>query len=129
MAFNLLEYKVEKGSFCHIEWQVTDLDKAKAFYGGLFGWSFEAFGDDYAMFKTPNKELGGGLMKMKEVKPGQSPMIYIDVESIEPYLTKAVKVGGSVMIGKTEIPNMGWFAILLDPDQNGVGIFESAPKA
>ncbi len=117
------------GSFCHIEWQVTDLAKAKAFYGGLFGWGFEAFGDDYLMFKTPNTELGGGLMKSKKVSAGQSPCAYVLVETIEPYLAKVSTLGGKVCMGKTEIPGMGWFAVLGDPDNNAVGIFENAPKA
>ena len=119
---------MEKHSFCHIEWAVTDLDRAKKFFGGLFDWTFEAYGDDYAMFKTPNTELGGGLMKEKEVHAGQSPCVYILVDTIEPYLAKVSTVGGSVGMGKTEIPGMGWFAILLDPDKNAVGIYESAKK-
>jgi len=117
-----------KHAFCHVEWATTDLDKAKAFYEGLFGWSFSPWGNEYLMFKTPNSELGGGLMLMKEFQPGMSPCVYIHVDSIEPYLEKAAALGGGVCMGKTEIPQMGWFAILFDSDKNQVGLFEPSPK-
>jgi len=81
------------------------------------------------MMRTPNKEVGGGLMKEKEVHAGQSPCVYVEVETIEPYLVKVATVGGTVGMGKTEIPGMGWFAILLDSDKNAVGIYESAKKS
>jgi len=119
---------MSKHSICHIEWAVTDLERSKKFFGGLFEWTFEAFGNDYAMFKTPNDELGGGLMVEKEVHAGQSPCVYILVDKIEPYLDKAATLGGGVCVPKTEIPGMGWFAILSDPDKNGVGIFEAAKR-
>ena len=35
---------------CHIEFYVTDLDKAQAFYGGLFGWDFRSFFDGMIVF-------------------------------------------------------------------------------
>lgn len=118
-----------KNIVCHVEWAVSSLDKAKAFYGGLFAWTFEGMGEEYLMFNTGSEELGGGLMLSKEVKPGQSPIIYIHVDSIETKLPEAEKLGGKVCVPKTEIPNMGWFAVLADLDGNPVGIFESAKKA
>jgi len=117
-----------KNGFCHVEWSVTDLARAKAFYGGMFEWTFEAFGEGYLMFTTPNKELGGGLMSGQEIPKGGSPCVYIEVDSIEAYCAKVGDFGGGVFMGKTEIPGMGWFAILTDPDGNCVGIFESARK-
>lgn len=116
-------------SFCHVEWSVSNGDKAKAFYGGLFDWKFEPFGDDYQMFMTPSEFVGGGLMQEKDFKPAQSPCVYVEVNQIEPYLEKTKTLGGDVCMGKTEIPGMGWFAILQDHDKNAVGIFEAAKKA
>lgn len=118
---------MENHSICHIEFSVTDLEKSEAFYGGLFEWKFERWGENYSMFTTPN-EPGGALMKDEKVNPGQSPVIYILVDDIEPYLEKARELGGNVCHPTSEIPNVGWFAIISDPDKNVVGLFKGLPK-
>ena len=43
-------------------------------------------------------------MKVDEVRPGESPRVYVEVEEIEPYLEKAKQLGGGVAVPKTEIP-------------------------
>ncbi len=115
-------------SFCHVEWSVSDGARAAGFYNGLFDWKFEPFGDEYQMFRTPSGNVGGGIMEEKSFQPAQSPCVYVEVNSIEPYLEKVKTLGGEVGMPKTEIPGMGWFAILLDHDKNAVGIYEGARK-
>lgn len=112
-----------KHAICHIEWSSTDLGRTKAFLSGLFGWEFQPFGGDYLVFSTPEGP-GGGIMKADEVKSGESPLVYIEVEEIEPYLERAKGLGGRVAVPKTEIPTVGWFAHLTDPDGNVVGLFQ-----
>lgn len=115
-------------SICHIEWSSTDLVRAKAFYGGLFDWKFEPWGDDYVLFSPPDG-VGGGIAKTDKVVPGEHPPVfYVLVDEIEPYLEKAKDVGGRVNVPKSELPNMGWYAVLADPDGNAVGLFQSKPK-
>ena len=42
-------------------------------------------------------------------------------------LSKMIQdLGGKIIIPKTPIPNMGAFAVGLDPEGNHVGIFESS---
>jgi len=117
-----------KHSIVHIEWNSRDLKKAKAFYGGLFGWKFKTWGEgeNYVLFSAPEGP-GGGLQKVKskkEVGAGKSPLVYVEVDEIKPYLEKAKRLGGGVATPKTEIPNVGWFALLKDPDGNIVGLFQ-----
>ncbi|MCI2430867.1 VOC family protein [Candidatus Acetothermia bacterium] len=117
-----------KHGICHIEWASTDLKRTQAFYGGLFGWTFEAWGDSYVLFKCPDG-FGGGFAKQKEVRAGRSPLVYVQVDEIEPYLKKAKELGGGVADPKTQIdPSVGWYAHLTDPDGNIVGLFQSARK-
>lgn len=112
-----------KHSICHVEWTSTDLERTKAFFSGLFEWKWKAWGTEYLIFSPP-EGVGGGIMKVEEVKPGESPSVYIDVEEIEPYLEKVKDLGGGVAVPKTEIPGAGWFAHLTDPDGNIVGLFK-----
>ncbi len=61
---------------------------------------------------------------MNEVHPGESPAVYVDVDEIEPYLQKVKVLGGGVAVPKTEIPTLGWYAHLTDPDGNIIGLFQ-----
>ena len=116
-----------KHAVCHFEWSSTDLERTKQFLSGLFDWKFEPWGDEYLMF-TPPDGPGGGIMKVDSVTPGKSPYIYIEVEEIEPYLDKVKRLGGDIEKPKQEIPNIGWYAHVLDPDGNIVGLFQELPK-
>jgi predicted enzyme related to lactoylglutathione lyase len=112
---------------CHFEWSSTDFDRTEKFYSGLFDWEFSPWGDDYLTFKPPEGP-GGGIMKVEKVEVGRSPYVYIEVDEIEPYLEKAEELGGGVDTPKTEIPGVGWYAHLLDPDKNIVGLLKWAEK-
>lgn len=116
-----------KHMICHIEWSSTNLEHTKNFLNGLFDWEIKPFGEDYLLFK-PQTGVGGGIMKVDKVKPGESPLIYILVDEIEPYYEKAKKLGGAVVVKKTEIPTVGWYAHLTDPDGNIVGLLEEVKK-
>ncbi|MEI6509494.1 MAG: VOC family protein [bacterium] len=112
----------------HLEWSSTDLVRSQAFLAGLFpDWKFEPWSEDYLMFTFPNGE-GGGLQKVERVVAGDSPVVYFEVAEIEPYQEKAVALGGTVSVPKTEIPTMGWFAHLRDQDDNLFGIFQPLPR-
>jgi len=111
-------------SICHIEWQSSNLSKTRSFLFSLFGWKFKPYGMEYLMF-TPPDGVGGGIMKVKKVMAGASPVVYVLVNKIEPYLAKARKLGGKVAVPKTEIPKMGWFAYLKDRDGNLYGLFQN----
>ena len=113
-----------KHSFCHIEWSSTDLERSKTFYAGLFDWKFESWGEGGYLIFTPPEGPGGGIMKADTVTPGASPVVYVEVNEIEPYLEKTKELGGEVAVPKTEIPTMGWFAHLTDPDGNLVGLYQ-----
>lgn len=114
-----------KHTVCHIEYSSADPERTKAFLSGLFEWKFEPWGGDYLVFNPPEGP-GGGIMKVDEVHPGKSPVVYIEVEEIEPYLKKAKTLGGGVAVPKTEISNMGWYAHLTDPDSNVVGLYQES---
>ena len=116
-----------KHSICHVEWSSTDLNRSKTFYGGLFDWKFEQWNETYALFSAPDG-AGGGISKVDRVAPTDATVVYIMVDEIAPYLGRAAELGGGVAVPKTEIPNMGWFAHLKDPDGNVVGIYQNNHK-
>ena len=116
-----------KNCICHIEWESTDLERTKTFFSGLFGWEFKPWGEQYMVFKTPSG-VDGGIMKVDEAHPGTTPAVYVEVDDIEPYLELAPSLGGEVMQGKTEIPKVGWFALVKDPDGGIVGLVQEGEE-
>jgi len=123
----------------HFEIPANDPEKLSGFYKNLFGWKFEkmSMGDmgDYWMIETragtaQNMEkaqntagVNGGMMK--KMDPNQRPTNYILVESVDDFTKKIQNLGGKVIVPKTPIPNMGAFAVALDPEGNPFGVFES----
>ena len=116
----------------HFEIPANDPARLSEFYSKLFGWSFEKWGGsdaemEYWIIKTREKDnsIGADGGMMKKTDPNQTPLNYILVESVDDFGKKLVQLGGKIIMPKTEIPNMGYFAVALDPEGNGFGIFES----
>ncbi len=116
------------GDITHIDIPVSDLERAKAFYSNLFGWSISAppgF-EDYPMWQAPNKISGGGLAPRSE--GFTEPRSYVEVDSIDETLAKAVESGAIVVMAKQPISETSWWAIFTDPDGNNIGLYEGVTE-
>jgi predicted enzyme related to lactoylglutathione lyase len=69
-----------------------------------------------------NEGLGGGMSKRQ--MPQQQITNFIDVKSVDEYSSKVERLGGKVVVPKTAIPGMGYYAVCLDTENNSFGIFE-----
>jgi len=111
--------------FVHLELNTTDLKKAQAFYGGMFGWQFQD--NDmgpmgiYSTFK-PDKEPGGGMYSAKEMPGGWLP--YVGVDDIKAATAKAKSLGAEIKIDSQEIQNVGWMTIMTDPLGSRIALFQ-----
>jgi uncharacterized protein len=107
------------GSLCWNELGTRDTQKAGEFYSNVFGWSKEAFSAspvEYTMFKNGDRGAGG----MYKITPdmGSLPphwLAYFAVDDCDAKVQKATDLGGSVMTPPQDIPTVGRFAILQDP--------------
>ncbi len=118
-------------SVVHFEIPADDVARAQKFYSQLFGWQIEKFSGptpmEYWEVTTSTEKgemglLGGGLMQRQ--MPEQHITIYINVPSVADYVDKVKKLGGQVVVPKTAVPEMGYFAVCVDPENNGFGIWE-----
>jgi predicted enzyme related to lactoylglutathione lyase len=50
---------------------------------------------------------------------------YIDVKSVEEYSFKVEQLGGKVVMKKTPVTGMGYFAVCLDTENNTFALWES----
>jgi predicted enzyme related to lactoylglutathione lyase len=111
-------------SICHIEFDVTDLERSRAYYEGLFGWRFSDFGIPSMIVFGQGDSHIGGLMQVEEVKASSSPSLWFRVEDLDTMLTKAESLGGKVFSGRSEVPGVGWSAVVDDPDGNHIGLVQ-----
>lgn len=114
------------GRLVHFELPTRDSARAKEFYGSLFGWQFQSYGDmDYHLTQTAEWQ-GGAVSGMQD---GQHPTIYFDVDDIDAALARVRELGGEAE-EKMPVPGMGWFAACKDPGGTNFSIWqrdESAP--
>jgi predicted enzyme related to lactoylglutathione lyase len=124
--------QLKEHTLVHFEIPVNDPAKLSRFYEQLFSWKFTKMptGEmDYWMIShkdAAQNETMGGLYKRTMGEIGF--VNYFSVVNIDQSLTKATSLGGNVIKGKTEIPNMGYFAILQDPDNNTFALFQSSGR-
>jgi predicted enzyme related to lactoylglutathione lyase len=114
------------GEINHIEFPADDPERAMAFYTAVAGWEFSAMDGmpDYWVFRTA-EGYGGGIGK-RGVSVGTVVRDYITVDSIEDALAAAERTGGSIKEAKSEIPGMGWFAVVTDPEGSEVGLYQGS---
>jgi uncharacterized protein len=119
--------------FVHVELNTTDVPKAKAFYSKLFDWKLEdvPMDDDIGTYTMINVGEGTGGGMMKQLMPG-APSIwlaYILVDDIGAATKKAKSLGATIMKDVTEVMDMGWLSIIVDPTGGHFGLWQAKPKA
>jgi hypothetical protein len=106
----------------HFELPSADTDRAKGFWGGLFGWTFAGMDGSFEYFMTQGEEPTGGIFKSDDA--GSGPIVYFNTENIDAGLAKIRELGGAAD-DKQPIPRMGWFARCKDTEGNSFSLFQS----
>lgn len=110
----------------HFEIPAEDPQQSKEFYAAVFGWQFNQMGqEDYWLASTgPDEEPGidGAIIKRKD--PAQPVTNNIRVENIDAAAESICENGGSIVVEKMHIPNVGQLLFFKDPDGNIFGAFQ-----
>lgn len=103
--------------FVHIELNTSDLGKAKAFYGALFGWTLtDAPGGPTGIYTSIQVGDGTGGGMLQHPMGGPSIWIpYILVDDAAAATAKAKQLGAAVIKENQSVPDRGAFSILSDP--------------
>jgi predicted enzyme related to lactoylglutathione lyase len=117
------------GDITHIDIPVTDMGVATTFYSTLFGWRISEMPgfEGYPMWQAPNGISGGGLAPRGE--GFTAPRSYVEVDSIDDTIALAQDAGGGVAQPKQPITENSWWAVIVDPDGNRIGLFEGVVGA
>ena len=106
-------------------------ERAKKFYGSLFGWKIDKFPGvtDYWHIDTGGGDdtPDGGLMARKH--PEQPITNYVNVKSVTESMAKVEKLGGTICKPTTAVPQMGYFVICQDTEGNEFALWEMNTRA
>jgi uncharacterized protein len=64
----------------------------------------------------------GGIMKRQNLHRGITN--YIGVPSVDDFSAKVEKLGGKIIMPKRAVPQMGYFAVCMDTENNAFGLWE-----
>jgi predicted enzyme related to lactoylglutathione lyase len=113
-----------------VDLQAPDTAAAKAFYGGLFGWSFDdmPMPDDglYSMAKVGDSEVAAIATQM----PGTAgaPAVwntYLAVDSVDDAAARIEAAGGQVAMAPFDVPGAGREVIAVDPSGAAVSFWQA----
>lgn len=121
---------------CHFEIPFSDKSRATDFYQQVFGWEVSDVPGDMPytfVVTTPIDEQGnptapgginGGMYPRGEGGGSGSPVIVIEVSSCEERARDVEAAGGECIMGPAEIPGMGIYAQVKDPEGNIIGLWQ-----
>ncbi|MGD6776970.1 VOC family protein [Sutcliffiella horikoshii] len=124
------------GRLVHFEIHVDDMERAKGFYGEVFGWSFQDWseyaGTSYFGAVTGDEsELGinGALMQRKGAPPEANQPLNgfactMGVEEYDATEKLILEHGGKVAVPKYALPGMAWQGYYVDTEGNVFGIHQ-----
>jgi predicted enzyme related to lactoylglutathione lyase len=124
----------------HFEIQADDLERARAFYAAVFGWTFEDYsgfvGSPYLGVTTGAEGtpgINGGLQPrpapVGEAQGTNAAVLTMEVADFDATATLIEASGGRVALPKFALPGMAWQGYFLDTEGNTFGIHQPDPQA
>lgn len=123
-------------SVVHFEIPADDIARARAFYKAAFDWKIEPYPgmDDYngvttaevdekMMPKEPGAINGGMFTRTEQLR---SPVLTVSVDDIDDALKTVEKHGGTVLLGREAVGDMGFTGYFTDTEGNIVGLWQNA---
>ena len=109
------------GHFVWYELMTTDMASARNFYANVAGWSTHdasAPGMPYTLLNLGETGIGGLMPLPPEARrTGAQPrwLGYVAVDDVDAAVAHVTKLGGTVLLPPVDIPGVGRFAIITDP--------------
>jgi predicted enzyme related to lactoylglutathione lyase len=110
----------------HFEIPAEDPQVKMAFFGSVFGWTFQEYGDSGYYLTAAGEEsapgIGGAIMKRND--PSQPLTNIIGVASIDAIVPVIESNGGTIVVPKMAVGDMGFVAYFTDPEGMIHGLWE-----
>jgi predicted enzyme related to lactoylglutathione lyase len=118
-------------SFCWNELATPDTAKAGDFYSGLFGWTrnTQDMGEmQYTSFMNGERPAGGMYSPTPEMGPiPPNWLVYFAVADTDATAKQATDLGASTIVPPSDIPGIGRFSVIQDPQGAVFGIIKLNP--
>jgi predicted enzyme related to lactoylglutathione lyase len=120
------------GLFCWVDLATTDLEAAKTFYTGLFGWTFEDLpiddvGSVYTMFQIEGHNVAAGNAMDPDTQAQGVPPFwssYIKHDDVDAVAAKISAAGGTVMFPPMDVMEAGRMTVAQDPTGAMFGVWQ-----
>ena len=111
------------GSPIWYELMARDADRAQAFYSAMPGWTVAPFSSDaapdYRICSAPDGAGVAGLMPLPKDAPFPPVwLIYFGAGDVDAVAERVTSLGGSIRMPPQDIPGVGRFALVADPQGN-----------
>jgi predicted enzyme related to lactoylglutathione lyase len=117
------------GQFIWYELTTPDVAAAQKFYPTFTGWGTQPFDDDYTMWTTGGVPFAGivrltDAMREHGVPPNWMP--YVESSNVDDTAAKVTSLGGQVVQSPRDIPGVGRYAVVQDPQGAVFGVYKSS---
>jgi len=122
------------GRFVWYELMTTDPKAAEDFYGNVVGWDAKDAGMPdftYTMFSVSGDLVAGSMALPQEAcEAGARPgwIGYVAVDDVDARADQVARAGGSVHRPPDDIPGIGRFAVVADPQGATLALFKGASE-
>lgn len=123
------------GRVVHFEVPADDVERAKTFYAGAFGWQLTSMPDmGYTILGTAPTDEQGRPSEPGAINGGMfarqpdlaTPVVTIEVADLDAALAKVEELGGTVVRPKTAVGDMGFAGYFSDTEGNVLGLWQVA---
>ncbi|HJZ12824.1 MAG TPA: VOC family protein [Acidobacteriota bacterium] len=108
----------------HWEFWTEQPEKVSEFYSKVFDWKVQHMPEmNYRLVETGPGGINGGIMTPQKGPWPSNMSFYIDVEDLDAYNQKIREAGGTIIVERQEVPNVGAFSLFADPDGRVLGLW------
>jgi predicted enzyme related to lactoylglutathione lyase len=113
-----------QGNFVWYELMTSDVKGASDFYKHVIGWGTQLFNDSYLMWTASGTPIGG-VMSLDDAPEGTPPhwMAHVTADDVDALAKKALSLGAKTIVAPTDIPTVGRFSIIADPQGAVLSLF------
>jgi predicted enzyme related to lactoylglutathione lyase len=119
-----------QGRFVWYELATTDVAAATAFYKDVVGWTTEDYqgaGMHYTRWQAGGEAIGGLMTLPDQAKKNGAPphwLAYVMADDVDALTAKAKKLGATTIVEPSDIPNIGRFSVIGDPQGAVIALFK-----
>lgn len=117
----------DEGTPCWLDLMTPDLERAKRFYGDLFGWEYVDTGEAGGGYQlaTKNGKQVAGIGPQQPDQPGPAVWTtYLWADDADDACARVTKAGGAVFMAPMDVPGAGRMAIAQDSTGAVFGIWQ-----